>query len=191
MRKTTSVASALAGIAFLLANSVALAVPVGFTVHGVITDADAGNAFGLSVGDLVTASGVFDSDQVDDTDPAFTFVGFGQGTMNTVTVVLGAITMNETNDIDFLDGFFPALFTSFGDFLGLDFVTEIGANGAPVDFGSFDLFDGFDANGAFIAGEWIVDSFETRVLPEPMTLSIFAFGLVLIGLMRRRRVARC
>ncbi len=190
MRKTTSVASALAGIALLLANSAALAVPVGFTVHGVITDADAGNAFGLDVGDLVTASGVFDSDQVDDTDPAFAFVGFGLGTGNTMTVVLGAITLNETNDVDFLDGLFPTLVTSFGDFLGIDLIAEIGVNGAPVDFGSFDLFDGFDADGAFIEGEWIVDSFKARVLPEPASLSIFGLGLVLIGLLRRRRFGR-
>lgn len=181
----------LAGVFLLAASGVASAVPIGFSVHGIITDADAGNAFGLDIGDFITAKGVFESTQLDTTNLSSAFVGFGSGTGNMLDVILGAIALNETDDIDYAGGFFPVLVVdlSSNELVGLDFITRIFA-GATADFTSFSSFDGADVNGLIIEGDWLERSIKLRVLPEPASLSIFGFGLILLGVVRRRRISR-
>ena len=174
--------------AFLLSTSgSAFADMIGFSLTGNVDAADEGNAFGLAVDDLVSVRGFFDTDSVEFDGEVF-FVAFGLGSGNSLTATLGDIELKERMDVDFLNAFFPVLvFDDLGGFIGLDFVTSIGTNRAPVDFGSFEFFGGADGEGLGIEGTWLADSFQ---VPEPAGVALLGLGLALMGLTRRRRQTR-
>ena len=175
---------ALLGLVLLGTSSFASADIIRFSLDGIVDAADAGNAFGLSAGDMIRAHGTFDTDSVEE-DGDLSFVAFGLGTGNRLFANLGDILLRDKNDVDFLDGFFPVLFFdgATGEF-GVNFITEIGVNGAPANFSSLVFFFGADGEGLGFEGQWLSDSFR---VPEPGTLALLGIGLTLVGFSRRRR----
>jgi hypothetical protein len=165
-------------IVFAGAWNTAQALPIAFSFDGEILGVDVGNAFGLLVGDTVTMSGTYDDIFHDGT--GIDEVPFGLGTGNLLTIVLGAITVFESNDIDFLGGFFPTLLLKNGLLAGTDIVMEIGENGSPIDFDSGVFFGGADAAGLGIVGRWNVVA-----IPEPGTVALLSLGVLAFARARR------
>lgn len=168
-----------------------LAVPVNFSVEGIVDFAflpGSGNAFNLNVGDPISVTGMFDDDAV--APLGLSEVSFGAGTGNMMDLFLGDITLNETNDVDYVVGF-PFLLFEDGVFAGFDYEADIGANGSPVEVAIFgELFIGVDASFNFVDGFFDLDSFETtpKTVPEPATLALLTIGLVGVGFAGRRKL---
>lgn len=160
----------------------AQAVPIQFSISGEVTAADAGNAFGLDVGDLVTATAIFDDSLFTDVGESIIF--FGQGTGNSLDHEIGAITFVESMDIDFLDTNLPALVFSNGIFDTFNFIVFVGVNGGPAGLNSFAGFSAV-SDGLSVAGNWLADTGTFTAVPEPATLLLLALGLLTLGLRRR------
>ncbi|MDJ0892008.1 MAG: hypothetical protein QNK18_12560 [Gammaproteobacteria bacterium] len=96
-----------------------LAVPVNFSVEGIVDFAflpGSGNAFNLNVGDPISVTGMFDDDAV--APLGLSEVSFGAGTGNMMDLFLGDITLNETNDVDYVVGF-PSFYSRTAFLRGL------------------------------------------------------------------------
>ena len=189
-------------IGFLMALP-AQAVSVTTTVNGVVNIAQAGNPFGLSAGDSVTAEAVYDDAGIPDTgvvilnvdnDPAFS-----------LTITFGSFMFEET-DVDLFGLGFPKLQFFNGSLQGFDFsLNQLAWGGFPFlqvgVFGSFILenitiHDQFFVNDlsqedVFLEGTWNFTDAKTVPsvpLPEPSTWLLFGTGFV--GLLSYNRIQK-
>lgn len=167
-----------------LAPIPAVAAPVSFQLTGSVTSATAGNGFGLSVGDSLLMTGVYDSAVYDGT--GYGQIVFDQTSGNTLTITLGSVTLTNAMDVQFSQGF-PVLYFLDGRVWYPDFGTDIGVNGAPVDYAAFTeaTFEAVFTSDNFIEGAWNVVP-----IPEPAAPWL-AGGLalcLLFGVRRRHRV---
>jgi hypothetical protein len=170
------------GLYSLSAGGLAEGAIQNVSVSGTILTADAGNLFGLNVGDPISLQATFD----DTTAIAPGIIPFDASTTNLLSITLGAIQLNEVNDIDFYAAppAFPRLILCEDPLLPvvqIDFVGESGTNDSPVDYMpmSRTTFIAIDANGATITGEWTLSN-----CPEPSTLILA--GLAAVGIVVRR-----
>lgn len=149
------------------------------TVSGSILTADAGNLFGLNVGDPVSLQATYD----DTSAIGSGIIPFDSSTSNLLTMTLGGIQSYESNDADYL-GSYPRL-TVCNDpllpVLMIDYSVNYGVNGASIDYFAVTRtqFLAIDANGATIRGEWTLSN-----CPEPSTLVLA--GLAAVGIVVRR-----
>ncbi len=155
------------------------------TVNGSILTADAGNLFGLNVGDPISMQATFDDTSA--ISPGV--IPFDSSTTNLLSVTLGTIQLTEVNDLDFYKTppAFPRLILCDDPLLPvlvIDLYTSLGANGAPVDYllMSRTKFLALDANGAAITGEWTLSN-----CPEPSTLVLAGMAVAGIVVRRMRR----
>ncbi|MFN9271141.1 MAG: hypothetical protein ACK5V1_21185 [Planctomycetaceae bacterium] len=151
---------------FLLSVAPLAAAPVSFELRGRVTSATTGNGFGLSVGDPLLMSGVYDSADYDGT--GYGQVLFNQASGNTFTITLGSVTLTNAMDVQYTQGF-PVLYFHEGQVWYPDFGTDIGVNGAPVDYAAFTeaTFEAVFSTTNLIEGEW-----DVVPIPEPDALAL-------------------
>lgn len=180
----------IAGLLMLLSLSGAQAAMVNFTVSGYVDSASA-PTFGLDIGSTITASGTFEANAVS-TSP-YTVYFDSAHTGNTMTIVAGTLTLNQTQDDSYASGGFPKItFDNSGNFLGIDF--HVGF----VDYSAFDSYSSNlpnpstfimnDANFNTVAGTWTASTFAMTPVPVPAALWLFGSGLLgLVGLTKRKQ----
>lgn len=182
----TSGASALI-LLMLLGATTARAALVNFSLTGYV-DGTFGSAYGLDVGDAITASGTFDDSAISVAPYTVYFDMAHSG--NSMTVFAGSLALDNTQDASYALGGSPKLeFDSGGALIGLGFDALL------VDGGSFYsgalafLIEDSDLNMA--TGYWDASSFTMTPVPVPAAVWLMSSGLLgLAGLARRRRNKR-
>ena len=173
----------LIGVCTLSLGNLAEGAIQNVTISGSILTADAGNLFGLNVGDPISLQALFD----DSVYTSFGYIPFDSSTTNDFSMNLGLMQLSGANDIDFYDPYpaFPRLILCEDPLLSvyrIDYFTTLGENGAPVDYMNISRtqFLAVDANGATITGEWVLSN-----CPEPSTFVLA--GMAVTGMVVRRR----
>jgi hypothetical protein len=182
MYKTATRCIAATVLFFALGNAQAALVSYEITGEVLSGEDFAPNVFGLTAGDIITATGIFDDAVL--TGGAGT-VSFASGSGNSMTISVGIETFTAVNDVDFGTGGGPAItLSSLTTLTDFDFQAFLGTNGAPADFNSsFTSFDDFDQ----MIGDWT--AITTQVVPVPAAVWLFGSGLVALGgVVRRRKV---
>ncbi|WP_206609541.1 VPLPA-CTERM sorting domain-containing protein [Thiohalobacter thiocyanaticus] len=167
-----SVPARLFGVLLLMLGAgSANAALIGFTLEGTVASAAPANPFGLSVNDIITASGVYDDTTIDINGD----IDFSTGT-NNMEIQVGSYNFTDADDA--LGG--GTMTLSGGSFVGLSYLagTLPGFNSTVSTFASLD---------GTIGGSWDVNSFQTTVVPVPAAVWLFGSGLLgLVGIARRR-----
>lgn len=189
MRLTNRLSTAATLVAASLFATSAQAIPLAFSVTGTVGIADPVNDFGLSSGDAVQLTGQFDSAAL--AGIGLEALSFGNGSGNQLMLTLGAITLQESDAVDF-DSIFPTLVFLNGVLTQVEFVTSIFFTDAAADLDSSGLdFTAVDPDGGFIDGSFDAGSFTTREIgnpsvPEPATLTLLGVAALAAGAVRRR-----
>ena len=157
---------------------------VNYVITGDVLSGDdfAPNVFGLTAGDTITATGIFN-------DSALTsgsgFIDFSSGSGNTMTINVGTEIFTAANDTDFGTGGGPSITLSSLSLADFDFQAFMGSNGAVADFNSnFTSFDDFD----MLVGDWQTD-IQITAVPVPAAVWLFGSGLIGLAGVARRKAA--
>jgi hypothetical protein len=128
---------------------------------------------GLSAGDTVTVTGIFDdSALIGGTGTIL----FGSGSGNSLSIDAGSLTFTEAHDSTYaLTG--ASLTLAAGDLSAFDYAAISGINGAPANFDSFFLSFGADAD---LVGTWQTT---VQMAPVPVPAAVWLFGSGLVGLL--------
>ena len=158
---------------------------VEFSVDGEITSATAGNIFGLSIGESITAFGEYDDSTIGAGVIAVEF----RSAFNNMQITVGSTTYTDAMDelggadLYFLDGIFDGL-----DYKALDGNFDSWGSLGELDANN-NLLEDFTGSG--IGGFWTASSFQVSPIsnvPVPAAVWLFGSGLVLLsGLARRRQ----
>jgi len=182
MDRPRTISAGIASLFILLNVATAHAAFFSYTITGTVLIGDetwgsGSNEFGLSMGDVITATGIFDD------APLLGGTGtisFESGSLNTMTISVGSATFTASNDKRYSTESKPSLhFDAFAldDF---DYLANVGVNLAPQDFSSDIL--GFDDLNLMI-GEWS-STVQTAAVPEP--ISVVFVSTALAGLLAIR-----
>lgn len=182
----------------LLGANQASAALVAFSVDGEITQATASNILGLSIGDTVTASGVYDDSTLvaSLSEPTTTtYVDFTLAS-NNITISMGSMNYNAANgnaaynEMFFFNNVFDGINYEAADAL----FDSWGILGDSANSG-FDAWDflGYDLDGttplynSVVSGNWLVNTFQVTPVPVPAAVWLFASGALFLGGISRRR----
>jgi hypothetical protein len=172
--------STLAGAALVFGMSSAQAALWDFTLTGVVVYADVPNDYNLGEGSAVTVAGTFDDGSLTNGTGVISFAT-GNPYGNTFTMTAGNITF--TPDEDITGGTYP-LMTLDSWILdpinnGLNIYATDTTTGATFN-AYFNGFDGDDASGNLIGGNWT--GLSVTAVPEASTYAMMLAGLGLVGL---------
>lgn len=198
----------ISGLSILLVGGVQ-AAQVNFSLTGTVTsttshcgtDGDGfdiycerPNDFGLAAGDSITVSGTYDDSLL--TGAGSEFVGFGDGTGNSMTLTIGASVYTQTSADGYVDGDWPRVLFSDGGFAGLGYTLyEWFAvyESYGMNFESWEQLDPYEDpySGWAFYGTWDAESFSaTAAVPVPAAVWLFASGLIGLTAASRRKVNR-
>ena len=169
----------------LLTVGQAQAALINFTVNAQIGSAAAGNSFGLTVGDIITASGQFD-DTTMITGVFGDYFDFSSS-VNNMSISFGNTDYTDAKEKD--GG--ALMYFSNGIFDGISYVAAV--DPTIPEFLSNGLVGGpFDVSGTdytgYVDGTWQVDSYsDVSAVPVPAAIWLFGSGLIgLAGIGRRK-----
>lgn len=164
-------------LALLCAMPVAQAAIYNFTIDGLVYDGDEANpnAYGLTAGETITATGTFTANLGTVGSETGT-VSFATGSGNTMTIDLNGTFLFAGDD---MSGNGPSLTFSSGSLTDFDFLKT----SSPEFNSSFMAFDDFNS----LYGEWTNASL--TVVPVPAAVWLFGSGLLGLGgaAFRRRK----
>ncbi|BAV33875.1 hypothetical protein SCL_1570 [Sulfuricaulis limicola] len=139
------------------------------------------NAYNLTVGESVTATGTFTADLGTIGSETGT-VSFATGTGNTMSINLNGTFVYATDDNGYGSGLGPSLTFTAGSLYDFDFQKT----GSPSFNSSFLFFDDYDQ----LLGQWTSMSLTVAPAPIPVPAAAWLFGsglLGLAGIARRRK----
>jgi len=167
----------------LLSQQFAHAALISYTITGDVLFGDESfpNAFGLTSGDTIVATGIFNDNVL--TSGSGT-IDFSTGSSNTMTISVGTETFTAVNDSRYGTGGGPTITLTSSSLSNFDFFAFAGTNGATADFSSF--FTSFDDLDQMF-GDWRT-TVDMTVVPVPAAVWLFGSGLLgLAGVTRRKR----
>lgn len=172
------------GVLMLLNVNIAQAALVQFSLTGRI-DGSTG-AYGLDVGDTITAFGVFDDSAIL-MAPYTAYFDSAHGG-NVMTVQAGSLTVSHTQDLSYASGGSPKLeFNSSGALIGVGFDAFLNGGGNFYS-GTLAGFQFEDGSFNFATGYW--DASSLTVVPIPAAVWLLGSGLIgLAGFAVRKRQA--
>lgn len=203
----------ISGLGIVAAGGVQAAL-VNFSLTGTITSTetycgtdddyndiycDRPNVFGLVAGDSVIVSGVYDDTHL--TGSGSEIVSFESGSGNSLSMVLGSSTFNESSDDGYMD---PApggvrLLFSDGAFSGLSYYIS----GGVMWYGNFESygipFYAIEQSLSYpypvgpeweLFGVWDANSFTTTAVPVPAAIWLLSSGLLGFLTLSRRKPGR-
>ncbi len=162
-----------------VAGAVTIVPTYNYVITGTVLAGDefAPNAYNLTAGDSITASGTFTADLTGGTT-----VSFANGSGNSMTIDLNGTPLSASDDDGFLAGTGPTLTFDAGSAL-TDF--DFQDTGTPSFNSSFLFFDDFDN----LFGEWD-SNVSLTVIPLPAAFWLFGSGLLaLVAALRKPRSA--
>jgi len=197
----------ISSLGFLAAGGVQAAL-VNFSLTGTITSTtsicgvdDRGdvycerpNEFGLSVGDTIVVSGSYDDSLL--TGAGSEFVGFGDGTGNSMSLTIGTSIYTQTSADGYVDGDWPRLLLSDGGFAGLGYTLYewfATYESYGMNFESWEWLNPYEDpySGWAFYGAWDAESFSaTAAVPVPAAVWLFASGLIGLMAASRRKSGR-
>lgn len=143
------------------------------------------NDYGLSFGDIVTATGTFTADLGTVGNETGT-VFFSTGTGNSMTIDLNGTLLFASDDIGYGTGAGPSLSFNSGSLSDFFFNKT---SSSPAFYSSFLFFDDTD----MMVGEWTSLNLTVVQTPVPVPAAVWLFGSGLLGLAsvaRRGRSAK-
>jgi len=173
-----------ATLLLMLSMGSANAALVNFVITGDVLSGDefAPNVFGLTAGDTITATGIFNDSVLTSGSGV---ISFASDSGNTMTINVGTETFTAANDVDYGPGSGAIIELDNSSLFAFDFIALLGDNGATADFNSLGVsFDDFDN----LFGDW---NTTVEITPVPVPAAIWLFGSGLLGLVgvARRKVA--
>jgi hypothetical protein len=172
------------GIILGLLSLPAYAIPSNFYMEGVLDEAEADNVYGLSVGQTVTVTGMFDA-----IGTGLEIVSFHEGSGNMLEFQFGSKTFNETDDWNYQFSFpgdpaYPLMTLMDGGFVEFDYVSDF-----MDTAGYFDAYNFITGNWTDfqIGGNWDASTYSQRPkeLSEPGTLGLMLIGLAIAAIRRQ------
>ncbi|VAW63484.1 hypothetical protein MNBD_GAMMA11-1138 [hydrothermal vent metagenome] len=178
IKKLTAIS--LLGLSVLISNQTCAAL-VQFSVDGEILTASSANPFGLSTGDIISASGVFDDSPI---GAGISGIDFSLS-VNNMVIKVGNIDYTDQledssgGDLFFNNGVFDGINYSAisGSFDSWGFLGELGPGGVVLP----------DFTGTGIEGNWIANSYTMAPIPLPAAVWLFASGMLLLGGIARKK----
>ncbi|VAW79336.1 hypothetical protein MNBD_GAMMA15-1239 [hydrothermal vent metagenome] len=158
----------------LFGGSAANAALVDFSLIGLVSSADSGNAYGLAASDQIFADGFYDDTGLIGVGNETLLLNVGGGSL---LMGVGVASFTELDDAT------PGLMFVDGVVIGLNFLAPFDGFGTFTSNGNF--FWGDDDPGLVVQGNW---SNNTSPVPVPAAIWLFGSGLLgLVGVARRRK----